>query len=304
MGSNLTMRALKRNTVSMLSRHRNASLLISLLLALSACHQTRPANETTPVARGLRFVSHNPAFDMFFADLHEEQLSMLQLPEDERKVRKNLAQDLKIADNTATAMVLSERAKAIAQAVLAQGTALKLDIEGINAVDEADTSAQMRVSGNLDGENLRFAEAITRAARAELKLLAHLNAKEQTLQRLAARASILEAETDRTFASDSKIEEAVHRNLSDARILIAIMDERRFDLAVDARRTVERLSSGVTTNPNLGLSNEPPLVTFVRPEPPKEHAPVRAKSGGGAAAPARGAASKSPPEASGQDFEP
>jgi hypothetical protein len=188
--------------------------------------------------------------------------------------------------------------------VLAQGTALKLDIEGIDAVDEADTSAQMRVSGNLDGENLRFAEAITRAARAELKLLSHLNAKEQTLQRLAARASILEAEADRTFASDSRLEEAVHRNLSDARILIAIMDERRFDLAVDARRTVERLSSGVTTNPNLGSSNEPPLVTFVRPDLPKERAPVRAKAGGGAAAPARGAASKSPAEASGQDFEP
>ena len=96
----------------------------------------------------------------------------------------------------------------------------------------------------------------------------------------------------------------MHRNLSDARILIAIMDERRFDLAVDARRTVERLSSGVTTNPNLGSSNEPPLVTFVKPEPPKERAPVHVKSGGGAAAPARGAASKSSSEANGQDFEP
>lgn len=287
-------------------RHGTVSLILSALFAVSACHNHGPASDPTPVARGLRFVSHNPAFDTFFADLHDEQLSMLQLPDAERKIRKDLAQDLKMTDNSATAMVLSERAAAIAQSLMSQGTALKLDVEGLNAVDEADTSAQMRVSGNLDGENLRFAEAITRAARAELKLLSHLNAKEQTLQRLAARAAVLEAETDRSFASDSKLQESVHRNLSDARILIALIDERRLDLAVDARRTVERLSSGVTTNPALGSGNEPPLVTFVRPEPPRERSSVRGtgRVGGGAATPARGAATKSPPETSSQDFEP
>jgi len=288
----------------MLLRHGTVCLLLSALFALSACHVRGPTADPTPVARGLLFVPHNSAFDTFFADLHDEQVSMQQLPESERKVRKDLARDLKISDG-ATTSVITERATSLARALLTQGTALKLDVEGLNAVDEADTSAQMRAAGALDGENLRFAEAVTRAARAELKILAHLNGKEQTLQRLAARASILEAETDRTFSSDSKKQDSVHRNLSDARLLIALMDERRLDLAVDTRRTVERLVNGVTTNAALGASNEPPLITFVRPEPPKERAPGRAKSGGSSAAPPRGAATRSPADTSpAQDFEP
>ncbi len=291
--------------IFMALRHGTFVLLLSLIFTGSACHYRGPASDPTPVARGLRFISHNAAFDSFFADLHDEQLAMLQLPEQERKLRKDLASELKVADS-ATTTVLAEQSTVIAQGLLVQGTALKLDVEGFNAVDEADTAAQMRVSGTLDGENLRHAESITRTARSELKLLARLNAKEQSLQRLAARAAILEAETDRAFAaSDSTQIESVHRNLSDAKLLIALMDERRLDLAVDARRTVERLANAVTTNPALGASNEPPLVTFVKPEPSKDKATNR-KPGGGPATTARGGASKSSPEtnAPAADFEP
>jgi hypothetical protein len=280
-------------------------LLMSLMLAAAGCNYPTHTADPSNVARGLRFVSHNSAFDAFFADLHDEQITMLQLPEQERKYRKELASDLKLSDS-ATTTVLAERAAVIAQSLGVQGTTLKLDVEGYIAVDEADTAAQMRVSGTLDGENLRFAEAITRAARSELKLLARLNAKEQSLQRLAARAAVLEAETDRTFAtSDPKVIEEVHRNLSDAKLLIALMDERRLDLAVDARRTVERLATVVTTNPALGAPNEAPLVAFVKQEPPKDKSVTR-KSGGGPATPVRGAASKSPQEtnAPAADFEP
>jgi hypothetical protein len=291
--------------VFMSRRHGTITLLISLMLGAAGCNYQTRAADPSNVARGLRFVSHNTAFDAFFADLHDEQIAMLQLPEQERKLRKDLASDLKLSDS-ATTTVLAERAAVIAQGLSVQGTSLKLDVEGYIAVDEADTAAQMRVSGTLDGENLKFAEAITRAARSELKLLARLNAKEQSLQRLAARAAVLEAETDRTFAaSDAKITEEVHRNLSDARLLIALMDERRLDLAVDARRTVERLATVVTTNPALGGSNEAPLVTFVKPEPPRDRSVIR-KPGGGPATPVRGAASKSPQEtnAPAADFEP
>ena len=290
----------------MLLRHGTFILLISLIFAGSACHYRAPVGDPTDVARGLRFVSHNATFDTYFADLHDEQMSMVQLPEEERKMRKDLAVELKVADG-ATTTVLAERAATVAQGLSAQGTTLKLEVEGFNAVDEADTAAQMRVNGTLDGDNLKFAESITRAARSELKLLAHLNAKEQTLQRLAARAAVLDADVDRAFAAaDSKQMETVHRNLSDAKLLIALMDERRLDLAVDARRTVERLASVVTTNPALGASNEPPLVTFVRPEPPRDRALNRIKPGGGPATSVRGAASKSSPEANAPaaDFEP
>lgn len=291
--------------ISMSLRHISIGFLCSLLALGTACNRYLPSGDPTNVARGLRFVSHNAAYDAFFADLHDEQLAMLQLPEQERKLRKDLATDLKIADG-ATTTVLAERAATIAQGLLTQGTTLKLDVEGYNAVDEADTAAQMRVSGTLDGENLKFAESITRAARSELKLLARLNAKEQTLQRLAARAAILETEADRTFAAaDSKQLEAVHRNLGDARLSIALMDERRLDLAVDARRTIERLANVTTTNPALGAANEPPLVSFVRTEPPRDKGLNRVKPGGGPAPAVRGGASKSPQEANAPpDFEP
>ncbi len=285
-------------------RHMLVALLCSIPLLCAACYRPSHASDPTPVARGLRFVSHNAAFDAFFADLHDQQLAMVKLPDQERQLRKDLATELKVPDG-ATTTVLAERATAIAQTLLTQGTALKLDVEGTNAVDEADTSAQMRVNGSLDGENLKFAEAIARAARSELKLLARLNAMEPALQRLAARAAILESETDRTFAaSDAKEVEAVHRNLSDARLLIALMDERRLDLAVDARRTVERLVSAVTTNPTLGAPNEPPLVTFVKPEPARDRSLNRSKPGASPAPAVRGGANKSPQDANPPDFEP
>jgi hypothetical protein len=162
----------------------------------------------------------------------------------------------------------------------------------------------MRVSGTLDGENLKIAESIARAARFELKLLAQLNARQQRLQRLAVRAGVLDAETDRAFAaSDPKQIEAVHRNLSDAKLLIGIMDERRLNVAVDTRRTIEHLASAVTTNATLGSSSDPPLVTFVRPEPSRDRPTTRSKSG--PATTGRGGAAKSPQESNAPaDFEP
>lgn len=291
----------------MMSLRRGIMQLVTVLtLATAGCHLNRHPAEPTQVARGLRFVSNNAAFDAFFADLHEAQLDMLRMPELERSYRKDLAKVLKI-DEGATAALLAEHANTVAQALATKGTTLKLDTEGVEAVDEADTSAQMRVNGNLDGDNLHIAESITRTARSELKLLAHLNAKGQSLQRLAERAAILEDEADRAFAgSDSAKLDLVHRNLSDAKLLISLMDEKRVELSLEARRIVERLAFAVTTNPALGAPNEPPLVTFVKaaPNPDKEKA-NKAKPGGAPANP-RGGTTKSPTEAAGPstDFEP
>jgi hypothetical protein len=287
-------------------RHGTVCLLISLALTTFACHP-RPAAEPTLVARGLRFVSHNVAFDAFFADLRATQMDMASLPDQERGYRKELAKELNV-EQSATVNVLAERAATLAQAISSKGTSLKLDIEGLEAVDEADTSAQMRVSGSLETDQLRFAEAVTRTARAELKLLAHLNFRGQSLQRLTARAAVLDGELDQAFAGkDSQLIEQVRRNLSDAKLLISMMEERRVDLAAEARRTVERLANAVTTNASLGAPNEPPLVTFVRPppEPSKEKVAPR-KAGGGPAS--RGGTPKSPSEAPSApataDFEP
>ena len=287
-------------------RHGIMSLLTLLALASSGCHPNRQPVEPTPVARGMKFVSKNVAFDAFFTDLYYAQLDMLSLPEQERNNRKDLAKELKI-DEGATATVLAERAATIAQGFAGKGTMVKLDIEGLEAVDEADTSAQMRVSGYLEGDNLHYAESITRTARSELKLLAHLNARGQTLQRLAARANMLEGEVERAFAgSDAKQIEFVRRNLSDAKLLISVMDEKRLELSLESRRTVERLASAVTTNPALGAPNEPPLVTFVRPPPSQDKDKgTKGKAGGGPAT-VRGGATKSPSETSAPaaDFEP
>lgn len=292
-----------------MSLHRGSIYLVmSLSLAALDCSHQRGASEPTPVARGLRFISHHAAFDAFFADLHDAQLDMLSLPARELDFRKSLAWELKVEEG-ATTNVLAEKAAALAKDIAARGTSLKLDIEGLEAVDEADTSAQMRVSGSLESDHIHFAEAVTRTARSELKLLAHLNAKSQSLQRLAGRAAVLEGEVERAFSDkDAKTLEQVRRNLSDARLLISMMDAKRADLSVEARRTVEHLAAAVTTNSALGAPNEPPLITFVRspPEPPNsKDKPNTRKTGGGPAA--RGGSTKSSPEASGTpatDFEP
>ncbi len=297
-------------------RHGTLSLLTVIILASPGCYRNRQPAEPTPVARGLKFVSKNAAFDAFFTDLHDVQLDMLALPEQERNFRKVLAKEIKV-DEGATTSVLAERAAAIAQGFASKGTTVKLDVEGLEAVDEADTAAQMRVSGYLEGEALHHAESIARAARSELKLLAHLNARGQTLQRLAGRATMLEAEVERAFAgSDPKQMEFVRRNLSDAKLLISVMDDKRLELSLESRRTVERLASAVTTNPALGSPNEPPLVTFVRSDPNRDRdrdkdkdkdkdKGTKAKAGGGPAN-ARGGITKSQAETSAPaaDFEP
>jgi hypothetical protein len=165
----------------------------------------------------------------------------------------------------------------------------------------------MRVNGALDGDSLHFAEAVTRTARSELKLLAHLNQRGQSLQRLAARASVLDNELDRAFSGkDSKLVAQVRRNLSDAKLFISLIDERRVGLAIDARHTIERLANSVTTNAALGSPNEPPLIAYVKPPPdPAKDKPVARKPAGSPAG--RGGNSKSPaeaPNAPAADFEP
>jgi hypothetical protein len=286
-------------------RHGTLCLLVALSLAGSAC-SLHTNSEPTTVARGQRFVSQNVVFDAFFADLYDAQVDLTALPEQERNFRKGLARELAVEEG-ATVNVLAERAAKLAQALAAKGTTLKLDIEGLEAVDEADTSAQMRVNGTLDGPNLQFAEAVTRTARSELKLLAHLNERGQSLQRLAARAAVLDNELERAFTGkDTKLVAQVRRNLSDAKLFISLIDERRLELATQARHAIERLASSVTTNAALGSPNEPPLITYVKPpaDPTKDKATARKPAG---APPIRGVGTKSPtetPAAPAADFEP
>lgn len=286
--------------------HRSNWLLITLTITLSSgCLPRKAPAEPTPVARGLRFSSHNAAFDAFFADLHDLQVQMMSLPERERNLRKELAQALKI-DDGATTNLLSERAGTMAQGFRTKGAQLKLDIEGLEAVDEADTSAQMRVSGSLDPDGLHYAEAITRTVRAELKLLARLNALQQTLQRMSARSNVLEGEVERAFASDPARAPEVRRNLGDSKLMISMMDEKRVDLAVEVRRVVERLASAATTNATLAAPNEAPLVTFVKAEREKDASRNTGRSKPPAPAATRTPSARSPAEkpAAPTDFEP
>lgn len=280
-----------------MKRLLHASLLATALLALApACN--RQAQRPTQVAAGLRFVAQEASFDAFFSELFDLQLLLAAAPADERQLRVTLASSLGVTDGT-TPGLLAERVATRSLELKDKGLQLRLEIEGWDAVDPADTSAQTRVVGTLDDAGRKTVEAVTLATRGELALMARLRRARSSVELLNSRAMALEPLVEGTFVNQPAHLESVRRNLDDTKRVLPLLASRAATLAEESKRFASRLATALTTHPQLSTSPTPPLVTS---EPARALPPRPAPARGG---PARPAAKPKPASAApSSDFEP
>jgi hypothetical protein len=271
----------------------------------SACTPRQPPlPPPTAVQNGQLYVSGQTEFDGLFRELNDIQLQLHGANDEERSIRKSLAKALAM-DDGATRQLLTDKVNEFATALAGKKIRLKLEVEGLDADDAADTMAQTKVIGSLDGEAQTRVESTTLAARQELRFAAQLRHTQKRLERLAQHAAALEPWVDSTFAQQGQTKVAeVKRNLGDARQQFPLLSLRASSLAEEARRTVQRLSAALTTDASIGSLKELPLIAPTEPPPaaPKRQ-PQRAASG---SAPAKKPAAPAPKnsDATTPDFEP
>lgn len=271
----------------------------------SACASKNSAAPMAPssVQQGQLYQTGHSEFDGLFRELHGLQQSLAAAADEERQYRRALASALQL-ENGATRQALADNIQVTAAALEKKKVRVRLEIEGLDADDESDTLAQAKVSGSLDDDSQRFIEATAMAARQELRFAARLRRAQKRLEHLAHHASALDPWVETTFAGQGtpKVTE-VHRNLDDARRQFPLLTVRASELALESRRTVQRLAQALTTDPGLGNGKEPPLIA------PMDGATKPRLQHSGAAkrppvAPAAAPKPASPPATPGGDFEP
>jgi hypothetical protein len=287
------------------------SLLTPLLALALACQLPQTTHHPSRVGSGLLYTTGQAAYDAFFSDLHRVQVLLARAPEEERAIRQTLSQQLGMTEASTTTL-LSDELQRRALGYKTAGVELRMEVEGEDAKDEADTSAQTHVRGTLSEESRPVVEGATAAARQALRLAARLRAVKGALEQLGARSLSLAPQVEQVFGdSESPRPAEVEQNLEDARRLLPVLDTRAGEVIDDARRLAERLKAALTTNDSLEQPGAPPLISEVT-EAPAVRAPAPKKPGttptprrtGGASSTAKPKPSEPKPAPPATDFEP
>lgn len=280
-------------------------LLWASVTIASCAPKPLPALAPSQVQNGQLFQSGQSEFDGLFRELHEQQLLLVGAPDEERQIRKTLAQVI-AADAGATRQLLAERVATKATDLGTKKIRLKLEIEGLDADDPDDTMAQAKVVGSLDEDAQKFVEATALATRQGLRFSAQLRRAQKRIEHLAHHAAALDPFIGATFGGQGPAKVAlVRHNLEDARRQLPLLAVRASELAEEARRTVQKLASAMTTDASIGSSKEPPLIAPVEPAPAPKRARTPTSNAPAKRAPAPAAApAAKPSESGGADFEP
>jgi hypothetical protein len=253
------------------------SLLTLLVAAVVACQFPQAANQPSHVGSGLLYETGEAQFDAFFSDLHRVQVLLAHAPEEARTIRQELGQRLTMTDS-ATTTRLSDELHARALRYHTLGIDLRMEIEGADAKDETDTSAQTQVRGTLPEEGRTLVEAATASTRQALRLAARLRAVQSSLDQLGARCLSLVPQVAPVFANrESPRAAEVEQNLEDARRLLPLLSARASEVIDESRRLAERLRAALTTNEGLEQPNALPLISDVTPPTPPPPLPVAKK---------------------------
>jgi hypothetical protein len=256
------------------------------------------------VQNGHLYQSGQSEFDGVFRELHDVQALLAGAPEEERQLRKTLATTISVEEG-ASPQSLADKVADKAAELATKKIRIKLDLEGLEADDEADTMAQAKLVGTLDDPSRKFVEASALAARQELKFAARLRRAQKRIEHLANHAAALDPWVDSTFGGQGAAKTAeVRHNLDDARRQFPLLTVRAAELAEESRRTVQKLAVALTNDASIGSAKEPPLIAPVEappPPPPRKARPTAAAPNAPAKKPA---AAPKAPEGGGADFEP
>jgi hypothetical protein len=193
-------------------------------LCLAAASSGCAHQDTTPVARGEYYASGKPDYDEFFVKLYRHQLDTANALKAEQAARSELAHAVGAAPNTKP----SELAPSL------QKMAGELEQSGVEVTVPAPSSGgalELEVRGEPKGDQAKQIEAVRTATRMLRGLERMARDGGTELDALRTRSIELDREVDRVFWTDGAGKRAeVKNNLSDARELIALMNDSRKDL--------------------------------------------------------------------------
>ena len=208
------------------------------------------------VGQGQQYESGDPAYDEFFATLYELQVGMNKAPDDEKKVRGALAEEVGVEDDSGASLI-SKGVKKAAEKLAVEGTGLKPDVKGEDGDDPDDVNVSIGVAGKeLEGRNKEFVKALEKALEGEAQLAAHMKKAKKKIDKLRAALPGLQANSDATFRKSTGKKSEVKKNLADAEQLIPLMLTRGEEVAGTAQKFIEAIVEAATTD--KGQFNAPP----------------------------------------------
>ena len=194
---------------------------LCLAAATSACAH----HESTPVARGEYYAAGKPDYDEFFVKLYRHQLDTANALKVEQSARGELARVTGAAPD----------AKATDLGPNLQKMAGELEQAGVEVTVPARAPGAaapgVEVKGEPKGDQVAQVEAVRAATQKLLSLEQLARDGGAELDALRTRSIELDREVDRVFWTDGAGKRTeVKNNLSDARELIALMNDSRKDL--------------------------------------------------------------------------
>jgi hypothetical protein len=194
---------------------------LCLAVATSACAH----HETTPVARGEYYAAGKPDYDEFFVKLYRHQLDTANALKVEQAARDELARAIGAAPN-AKATDLGPHLQKVAGELEQAGVEVAVPARAAGA-----EAPEVEVRGEPKGDQVAQVEAVRAATQKLLSLEQLARDGGAELDALRTRSIELDREVDRVFWTDGAGKRAeVKNNLSDARELIALMNDSRRDL--------------------------------------------------------------------------
>jgi hypothetical protein len=265
--------------IAIASLCRVLSAAVGTSLCLTACHLGN-TQVPTRVESGLLYSAGQAEFDTFFRDLYQLQTELQRAPDEERKLRSELAERLEVTAG-ATPQLLVDTVTNRAKQFADKKTYFRLEVDGFGAEDEADTMVQSTVSGPLDGKTKSFVENATLLARLELRHAAKLRKANKQASRLIVHAQALDPSIEPTFGAQgySKLTD-VKRNLEAAKRALPLLSLQATDQADTAEQLVRKLSVALTTDQSLPPTNEPPLIANAPKRTRGTATPPRRNGGG------------------------
>jgi hypothetical protein len=236
---------------------------LCLAAAASGCAQ----HEITPVARGEYYAAGKPDYDEFFVKLYRHQLDTANALKLEQSARDELARAAGAGPN----------AKASDLGPVLQKMAGELEQAGVEVTVPARAAGteapEVEVRGEPKGDQVAQIEAVRAATRKLRSLEQMARDGDAELDALRTRSIELDREVDRVFWTDGAGKRTeVKNNLSDARELIALMNDSRKGLGQSSTELLAILQ--VTFKSKA----PPPEVEAANDEPPKAKKKGRASS--------------------------
>lgn len=187
------------------------------------------------VARGALYRTGESDYDRFFSDLHALQVDLDRAPDQERKVRRELARALDAAEDASPAE-LGARVRTRLLTLREGGIRVRLIVDE-GSYDVAAV-ATLHKSGEVPAEARPWLDAVEQAATAEANLMMRTRRQRRELGRMLWLQDGLGRTLDRTFSRLSGSERnEIRQNLEEARPVILRLLARASEVS-DAARLV------------------------------------------------------------------